>query len=43
VIMPTGKHHYDGLKNLMETRNLKWIIFWYINIIYFDVYISKFM
>jgi hypothetical protein len=43
VVMPTGKHHYDASKNLIETRNLKWTIFWYINTIYFDVYISKFM
>jgi hypothetical protein len=23
VVMPTGKHHYDGLKNPIETTNLK--------------------
>jgi hypothetical protein len=23
VVMPTGKHHYDASKNLIETRNLK--------------------
>jgi hypothetical protein len=23
VVVPAGKHHYDGLKNPIETRNLK--------------------
>jgi hypothetical protein len=23
VVVPTGKHHYDASKNLIETRNLK--------------------
>jgi hypothetical protein len=26
------------LKNPIETKNLKWTIFWWINIIYFGVY-----
>jgi hypothetical protein len=43
VVMPTGKHYYDASKNPIETRNLKWTIFWCINTIYFDVYIPKFM
>jgi hypothetical protein len=28
VVMPTGKHHYDASKNPIETKNLKWTIFW---------------
>jgi hypothetical protein len=49
VVMPTGKHHYDASKNLIETRNLKWTIFWCINrslttyMVYIDMYIPIYM
>jgi hypothetical protein len=43
VVMPTGNIIMMHLKNPIENRNLKWTIFWCINTIYFDLYISKFM